>query len=55
MVREVFKKICKKIGKFLIYCLNLAEYEKEIEKKIDTPNKLMNEWLFGTEGGKEDE
>lgn len=55
MVKEFVKKMCKKIGGFLIYCLNLAEYEKVIEKKIDSPNKLMKEWLFGAEGDDIDE
>lgn len=55
MVKEFIKKMCKKIGGFLIYCLNLAEYEKVIEKKIDSQNKLMKEWLFGEEGDEDNE
>lgn len=51
MVKKILKNMCKKIGEFLIYCLNLAEYEKVIEKKIDSPNKVMREWLFGAEEG----
>jgi hypothetical protein len=50
------KKICKKIGKFLIYCLELAEYnkpveEKKVEKKksdnLVITDKVMQEWLYG--------
>lgn len=39
------EKICKKIGKFILYCLELCEHEEE-EKMQITPS-LINEWLYG--------
>jgi hypothetical protein len=39
------KKLCIKIGQFIIYCLKLCEHEEENKMEI-TPN-LINEWLYG--------
>lgn len=47
------EKICRKIGKFIIYCLELCEHSKEEEEIKITPN-LINEWLYGgASGGRE--
>lgn len=39
------EKICRKIGKFISYCLELYKNTEEEPTKI-TPS-LINEWLYG--------
>lgn len=45
------EKICKTIGNFLLYCIELVE-DKENKTNLYINKDTINEWLYG---GKEDE
>lgn len=45
------EKICRKIGKFIIYCLELCEHQPEKEEdNVEITPSAINEWLYGGAG-----